>query len=152
MLQCVSEGHTITALANLYPVGKDELDSYMFQTVGHHAIDLYADAMGIPLFRKPIVGTALHQAGDYETTDKDEVEDLYDLLREVKEKCDVEAVSVGAILSNYQRVRVEHVCLRLGLTPLAYLWRRDQTELLQEMINCGIDAILIKSSGTRPNA
>ena len=35
-------------------------------------------------------------------------------------------------------------CLRLGLTPLAYLWRREQAELLQEMVDCGMHAILIK--------
>ena len=28
-----------------------ELDSYMFQTVGHEAIELYAEAMRLPLFR-----------------------------------------------------------------------------------------------------
>lgn len=28
-----------------------------------------------------------------------------------------------------------------------YLWRRDQTELLQEMIDCQIDAIIIKVRG-----
>ena len=37
-----------------------------------------------------------------------------------------EAVSVGAILSDYQRVRVEGVCARLNLVSLAFLWRRDQ--------------------------
>ncbi|CAG8775738.1 7843_t:CDS:2, partial [Acaulospora morrowiae] len=52
--------------------------------------------------------------------------------------------SAGAILSNYQRVRVENVCNRLGLMSLAYLWRRDQKELLSEMISSGINAILIK--------
>lgn len=37
-----------------------------------------------------------------------------------------------------------HSCSRLGLTSLAYLWRRDQTELLAEMIACQVDAIVIK--------
>jgi diphthine-ammonia ligase len=37
-----------------------------------------------------------------------------------------------------------HSCARLNLQPLAYLWRRDQAELLQEMIDCQIDAIIIK--------
>lgn len=60
---------------------------------------------------------------------------------------DVEAVSVGAILSNYQRVRVEHVCSRLGLVPLAYLWQRDQSDLLGEMVNAGVEAVLIKVAG-----
>lgn len=58
----------------------------------------------------------------------------------------VEAVAVGAILSDYQRVRVENVCSRLNLISLAYLWRRDQTELLQEMIDCQVHAIIIKVS------
>lgn len=35
-------------------------------------------------------------------------------------------------------------CARLGLVALAYLWRRDQGELLQEMIDCHIEAIVIK--------
>ena len=35
-------------------------------------------------------------------------------------------------------------CQRLGLTSLAYLWRRDQSELLKEMIDSGVSAILIK--------
>ena len=40
--------------------------------------------------------------------------------------------------------RVENVCLRLGLTPLAYLWRRDQSELLKEMVDVGMDSIIVK--------
>ncbi|XP_053376915.1 uncharacterized protein LOC128547770 isoform X2 [Mercenaria mercenaria] len=56
----------------------------------------------------------------------------------------IEAVSVGAILSNYQRVRVENVCQRLSLVPLAYLWRRDQAELLDKMIENKVVAIVIK--------
>jgi len=35
-------------------------------------------------------------------------------------------------------------CDRLGLVPLAYLWKRDQDILLQEMIDSGMNAILIK--------
>lgn len=34
--------------------------------------------------------------------------------------------------------------MRLNLVPLCYLWRRDQTELLQEMIDCKVQAIIIK--------
>lgn len=64
----------------------------------------------------------------------------------MQEELHAEAVAVGAILSDYQRVRVENVCSRLNLVSLAYLWRRDQTELLQEMIECQVHAILIKVS------
>lgn len=66
----------------------------------------------------------------------DEVEDMFILLSEVKRQIpSVTAVSSGAIASDYQRLRVESVCSRLGLVSLAYLWRQDQSLLLQEMVN-----------------
>uniref|UniRef100_A0A8C4T0A8 Diphthine--ammonia ligase n=1 Tax=Erpetoichthys calabaricus TaxID=27687 RepID=A0A8C4T0A8_ERPCA len=144
MMQCIAAGHEIVALANLQPEKKDELDSYMYQTVGHEAIDLYAEAMDLPMYRRTIQGTSLVIGKDYNQQDGDEVEDLYQLLKLVKEKEIVEGVSVGAILSDYQRVRVEHVCQRLGLQPLAYLWRRCQEDLLREMISSNIHALIIK--------
>ncbi|KAJ8919563.1 hypothetical protein NQ315_002185 [Exocentrus adspersus] len=125
MMQCIAAGHEIVALANLVPHSRTEIDSYMYQSVGHECI---CNAKG----------------KTYEPCDNDEVEDLYSLLEMVKRELPVEAVSVGAILSDYQRVRVENVCNRLGLVSLAYLWRRDQEELLDEMIRCEVDAIVIK--------
>lgn len=146
MMHCVQYGHTIVALANLKPKdgAAEELDSYMYQTVGHNAIDLYAQAMNLPLYRETIQGSSISQGKVYTELEEDEVEDLYRLLKKIKEDIPFEAISVGAILSNYQRVRVEHVCSRLGLSSLAYLWRRDQQELLSEMISSGIEAVLIK--------
>ncbi|KAL0878590.1 hypothetical protein ABMA27_003673 [Loxostege sticticalis] len=144
MMQCVGAGHSIVALANLQPILKDELDSYMYQTVGHQGIELYAEAMGLPLYREVITGAAVDQGRSYEPTENDEVEDLYRLLSRIKDDIDIEAVAVGAILSDYQRIRVENVCRRLGLVSLAYLWRRNQKELLQEMIASGVEAIIIK--------
>uniref|UniRef100_A0A663DR89 Diphthine--ammonia ligase n=1 Tax=Aquila chrysaetos chrysaetos TaxID=223781 RepID=A0A663DR89_AQUCH len=148
MMQCVAAGHQIVALANLRPAENtgqtDELDSYMYQTVGHHAIDLYADALDLPLYRGFIKGTSVNTGRVYTTCQEDEVEDLYHLMKLVKDKEGVEGVSVGAILSDYQRVRVEDVCRRLNLQPLAYLWRRKQEILLKEIISSNIQAIIIK--------
>ncbi|KAM9291578.1 diphthine--ammonia ligase isoform 3-T3 [Morus bassanus] len=148
MMQCVAAGHQIVALANLRPAENtgqtDELDSYMYQTVGHHAIDLYADALDLPLYRGFIKGTSVNTGRVYTTCQEDEVEDLYHLMKLVKDKEGVEGVSVGAILSDYQRVRVEDVCRRLNLQPLAYLWRRNQAILLKEMISSNVQAIIIK--------
>ncbi|XP_041253818.1 diphthine--ammonia ligase [Onychostruthus taczanowskii] len=148
MMQCVAAGHEIVALANLRPAENtgqtDELDSYMYQTVGHHAIDLYADALDLPLYRGFIKGTSVNTGRVYTACQEDEVEDLYQLMKLVKEKEGVEGVSVGAILSDYQRVRVEDVCRRLNLQPLAYLWHWNQEILLKEMISSNIQAIIIK--------
>lgn len=69
-------------------------------------------------------------------TPGDEVEDMLILLKEVKRKIpSVSAVSSGAIASDYQRLRVESVCSRLGLVSLAYLWKQDQSFLLEQMVS-----------------
>uniref|UniRef100_A0A8C3V0B4 Diphthine--ammonia ligase n=1 Tax=Catharus ustulatus TaxID=91951 RepID=A0A8C3V0B4_CATUS len=88
MMQCVAAGHQIVALANLRPAENtgqtDELDSYMYQTVGHHAIDLYADALDLPLYRGFIKGTSVNTGRVYTACQEDEVEDLYQLMKLVK--------------------------------------------------------------------
>ncbi|CAA3009449.1 Diphthine--ammonia ligase [Olea europaea subsp. europaea] len=137
----------IVALANLLPADdeQNELDSYMYQTVGHQIDISYAKCMGIPLFRKRIQGSSRHQSLSYIMTPGDEVEDMFILLSKVKKRIpSVSAVSSGAIASDYQRLRVESVCSRLGLFSLAYLWKQDQLFLLQQMISSGIVAIIVK--------
>ncbi|XP_064487884.1 diphthine--ammonia ligase-like isoform X2 [Ornithodoros turicata] len=116
----------------------------MYQSVGHEAIPLYAEAMEVPLFQGEITGKPCNQSGDYSATDGDEVEDLYELMRNVREKIPYDAVSVGAIFSDYQRARVQNICNRLNIEMLAYLWHRDQAKLLKEMVDSGIHAIIIK--------
>ncbi|XP_024968616.1 diphthine--ammonia ligase isoform X2 [Cynara cardunculus var. scolymus] len=117
----------------------------MYQTVGHQIVVSYAKCMGVPLFRRRIQGSTRRHDLSYKTTPGDEVEDMYILLKEVKKQIPaVTAVSSGAIASDYQRLRVENVCSRLGLISLAYLWKLDQSLLLQEMIETGIFAITVK--------
>uniref|UniRef100_A0A5B6Z3Q4 Diphthine--ammonia ligase n=3 Tax=Davidia involucrata TaxID=16924 RepID=A0A5B6Z3Q4_DAVIN len=147
MMKCIQYGHEIVALANLMPADDlvDELDSYMYQTVGHQIVVSYAKCMGVPLFRRRIQGSTRHHNLSYDKTPGDEVEDMFILLNEVKRQIpSITAVSSGAIASDYQRLRVESVCSRLGLVSLAYLWKQDQSWLLQEMINNGIVAITVK--------
>lgn len=159
MMQCVRYGHEIACLAHLHPPAElsadaAEIDSFMFQSVGHQTVALLAECMQLPLVSETITGTAVKTDIDYhESAAGDEVEDLYRLLQRVKEQFPgVQGVCTGAIFSSYQRNRVENVCSRLGLTSLGYLWRREQTELLQEMIDSDVEAILVKvaSIGLQP--
>jgi diphthine-ammonia ligase len=136
----------------------------MYQTVGHDAVHLVAEAMQLPLYRHVITGKPLQTDSSFgilrsgptgkdspaDESEQDETEDLHLLLRQVKQHHpDVQGVSVGAILSNYQRFRVETICARpeLQLQPLAFLWQRDQSELLAEMVQAGVEAVLIKCAG-----
>ena len=70
----------------------EEIDSYMYQTVGQDAIDLVAQALDVPLYRRVIQGSAIEQSNEYggreanpasEPLSSDETEDLYELLRTV---------------------------------------------------------------------
>jgi diphthine-ammonia ligase len=145
LVQCVAAGHEVVALANLRPSrDTQEEDSNMYQTVGWNCVELLARAMRLPLYVETITGEGREMGKDYLPTEGDEVEDLYRLLKRVARETGVKGVAVGAILSDYQRVRVESVCLRLGLTPLAYLWQRDQAELLGEMVRVGMESVLVK--------
>ncbi len=101
------------ALANLLPAAPhvQDLDSYMYQTVGHGVLDGYAAAMGLPLYRRRIKGTSRATDLVYPGVHQgDEVEDMAALLAYVQQQHpEVTAVTSGAIASDYQRTRVEHV-------------------------------------------
>ena len=81
----------------------------MFQTVGHQAIVIYISMLKLWIYhyRGDIKGCSVNTESDYKKTDQDE--DLIELLQTIKDKIEFDAVCSGAILSDYQRVSVEHV-------------------------------------------
>jgi diphthine-ammonia ligase len=147
MLECVRFGHEIVAIATLRPPASiNEADSFMFQTVATEAVQAIAACMDLPFYAHTLQGSAVNQellCSEFSETD--EVADLLALLRHVKQSHpEIDAVCSGAIFSSYQRNRIELVCQHLGLVSLAMLWQRDQDELLNEMIEIGINAVLVK--------
>jgi diphthamide synthase (EF-2-diphthine--ammonia ligase) len=64
MMLCRRHGHEVVALANLCPAAgaPDELDSFMFQTVGHQLVAAFAACAELPLFRRRIRGASRHTA------------------------------------------------------------------------------------------
>lgn len=52
IIKCMESGHELVALANLYPVSSNELDSYMYQSVGHEVIEQVAECLEKPLYRR----------------------------------------------------------------------------------------------------
>ncbi|CAG9534487.1 unnamed protein product [Cercopithifilaria johnstoni] len=147
LMLCMKDGHDVVCLANLYPPSdsEEEIDSYMYQCVAHTGLQLYSEACGFPVYRREIRGRPIKTGAFYEEASHDEVEDLYELLAFVKQKHpDIEAVSSGAILSSYQKNRIENVCRRLNLESLTYLWSADEAVLFDEIISSGIEAIIVK--------
>jgi len=81
----------------------------MYQTVGHEGVETLAEAMGLPLYRQITKGRTNQTTKEYHPEVGDEVEDLFTLLNTIQSEMGIDAVSVGAILSDYQRTRVENV-------------------------------------------
>ena len=188
ILHCMENGHRVVALANLFPplptssskhtrkenerslerdatsdIPRDEMDSFMYQTVGHSLIPLYAEALDLPIYRQAITGSVVdssrYYGGQSDTAgivsphlrDHDETESLVPLLSNVMAAHpDANAVCSGAILSTYQRTRIESVAIRLGLVPLSYLWQYPVLPppsaggLLDDMAALGFDVRLVK--------
>lgn len=42
---------------------------------------------------------------------------------------------------------MEHVCQRLGLTSLAYMWQGHQATLVDTMLSSGLEPVLVKVAG-----
>lgn len=118
-------GHQVIAIAHLKPkiqygeprrlqkILPVETDSYMYQSVASEVVSQIA-AQCLPdlqYFSRHIQGTPIKtDSNEYIPTLGDEVEDLYDLLVDVKTAIpDLQGVVSGAIESTYQCKRVEEV-------------------------------------------
>ncbi len=102
-------------------------DSWMFHTVNLHLVHLLAEAQGLEL-------VTVESSGEKEA----ELEDLKHALGAL----DIDGVVTGAIASNYQRERVDAICVELGLTHVSPLWGRSSPELLDEVIEAGMEVVV----------
>jgi ABC transporter with metal-binding/Fe-S-binding domain ATP-binding protein len=118
-------GHEIAYLVTLQS-RRD--DSYMFHTVNIDLTSFLAEAMEKESIQVPTEG------------EKElELDDLENALREL----DVEGIVTGAIASSYQKNRIDMICDDLGLEHFSPLWGRNTEILLEEMIQAGMDIIIV---------
>jgi predicted ATP pyrophosphatase (TIGR00289 family) len=120
----LDEGYEVKCLVSMIPLRED---SWMFHYPNIRLVDLFSEAVEIPLVKAETSGVK-----------ETEVEDL----KRVIEKLDIEAVVSGAIASNYQKTRVEKICKQLGLKCLLPLWRKNPIEILEEIVNLQFYAVI----------
>jgi diphthine-ammonia ligase len=135
MAKLIELGHEIIAIATLSPTKQgqlhehaelqytvsetEEVDSFVYQSIGTEMVPVIARALGgqYPLYTLHIparAATPLNTAMNYESAasehEVDEVEYLYQLLWHIQRDLpQLQGVGSGAIQSNYQRLRFEHV-------------------------------------------
>ncbi|MFC2143993.1 diphthine--ammonia ligase [Candidatus Aenigmatarchaeota archaeon] len=121
-------GHEITSLVTLIP---ENPESYMFHHPNAEWTTMQAESMGIPIMIKKTAGEK-----------EKELDDLESVLREAKKKHGIGGVVSGALASKYQKSRIDGICERLGLEPLAPLWGTDPEEHWNNILGAGFEVII----------
>ena len=129
--KAIKEGYNVEYLVTMI---SDNPESYMFHVPNIHITELSSQAMGIPLIKAKTLGEK-----------EKELNDLKNILNELKDK-GVEAIFAGALASEYQKSRIDQLCLDIGLESFAPLWHRDPKEYMEEIIELGFEVILISVS------
>lgn len=144
--KCIEEGNNLKAL--LYVKSTvDTIDSYMFQTVGSEIIKEYEKCLNVPLHVIETKCNTINKNLEYEETYGDEVEDLFYGLKKILAELDFKFISSGAIHSNYQKNRLENICKRLNIKVVSPLFGMCQKQLLNDILNYRINAIVVKVAG-----
>jgi diphthine-ammonia ligase len=100
--------HDVVCLITMAP---SRPDSYMFHHPNIKWTELQSRAMKIPQ-------VCFETAGVKE----EELEDLHSAIVVAKERFSIEGLYTGAILSSYQKSRVDRVCVRAGIKSISPLW------------------------------
>jgi len=124
LYKVLSEGYEVKYLVSMIPLRED---SWMFHYPNIRLVDLFAEAVGIPIVKAETAGVK-----------EREVEDLKELIRGV----DVDAVVSGAIASTYQKSRIEKICKQLKLMCIAPLWHENPLSILEEIVDLEFDVIV----------
>ncbi len=125
LYHALRESHEIVCLATMIPSRED---SWMFHYPNIGLIDLFGEAVGIPVVKAETSGVK-----------EEELEDLERLIG----RLDVEGVVSGAIGSNYQKTRVDDICTQLNLESLTPLWGKDPLVILREMLELKFDVVIV---------
>ncbi len=115
----------------LITVVSENKESFMFHTPNIDITLLQSQAMGIPLVR-------VVTKGEKEL----ELVDLKKAVEEAVKRYKIEGVVTGAVRSTYQASRVQKICHELDLWCFNPLWLLDQIELLYELLEKDIHAII----------
>jgi len=122
------KNHEIACLITMVSENKE---SFMFHVPNIFLSKMQSQAMEIPLLSFSTKGKK-----------EEELEDLKKAILEAKEKYSIEGIVTGAVRSEYQASRIEKICKDLGLSCINPLWHMDEINLLEELVEIGITAII----------
>lgn len=124
-----NQGHKISTLITIQ---SENPESFMFHIPSVSEVKKQAKIMDVPLIIQKTKGIK-----------EDELKDLEYAIKRAKDEFGITGIVTGAVESAYQASRVQKICDSLNIDCFNPLWQKDQFELLQDLISCGFEVIIV---------
>jgi len=118
-------------VACLITVQSKNKETFMFHTPNIDVTALQAEALGLPLVSVETEGKK-----------EEELADLERAIAEAKSRFGIEGVVTGAVESVYQASRVQRICNKLNLWQFNPLWKTNQKQLLETLLQKDFQVII----------
>ena len=119
-------------LSCLITIESENPESYMFHTPSITKVKKQAEAMNIPIIIQKTKGEK-----------EEELVDLEKAIKKSIDQYDIKGIVTGAVESVYQASRIQKICDKYNLKCFNPLWKKDQIELLKELIDNDFKIMII---------
>ena len=132
LMQAIQQGHTPSVLINMMNEnGKISRSHGLPSSI----LTQQAQAMNMPMMAIPATWEAYEKA-------------FVDTLLHVKKEFDIASMVFGDIDLQAHRDWEEMVCAKAGLNALLPLWKKDRKELILQMLDAGIETMIVSCNTT----
>jgi len=128
LYQALSLGWEVVTLVSVQP---RKPESWMFHYPATDWCWLQSEALELPL-------VIVDSSGMKEK----ELNDLKEVLVDLKSFLRIEGLVSGAVESNYQKTRLDRLCGDIGVKGLAPLWHMDPVSLVRAEIDAGFEIVI----------
>jgi ABC transporter with metal-binding/Fe-S-binding domain ATP-binding protein len=122
-------GYELTCLISIFSKNKA---SYMFHTPSIEQVKHQAEVMNLPLVITETEGIK-----------EEELKDLEEVIKQVKDKYNIDTLVTGALHSEYQASRIQAICDKLNLKCFNPLWHKDEISYLHELIDAKFKIMIV---------
>jgi len=126
-------GHEISCLISVFSKNQD---SFMFHTPSINLVEEQSKLLQIPIIIQTTKGEK-----------EKELLDLKNVIETAKKKYEIQGIVTGALESVYQASRIQKICNELKIECFNPLWKKNQIELLKELLKNNFEIIISGVAG-----
>ncbi len=124
----LQEGFEIRRWVTFVPRIKE---SYMLHSLNTQIVEIQAKLSGV-----------MHKKFFVTGEKEEEIKEMLQYLKEMKESEAFEGLVCGAVMSEYQKHRFDMICEALNIPCYAPLWHKNSESLLKEIVENGFEFIV----------